>query len=97
MSVVYARQQLQAAAIAEGGALDPEVQAALGEALAKVSPVDAVVGAFRALKDHVEDLGEALTQALRAGALAISESDFHGLAAEAGALAATLPEPTPTE
>lgn len=90
MSIVYARQQLQTAAIAEGSALPEELQAALSEALAKVSPVDAGVDAFRALRDHIDDLGPLLTAALYASAQAIAEGGFHGLAAEAAAVAAQL-------
>lgn len=92
---VAARQALQAAAITDGATLDEELQTALAEALVKVSPVDAVVGAYTALKDHVEDLSPALTEGLRKAAETIAANGFHGLAVEAAALAASIAPASP--
>lgn len=88
--IAAARSDLAAAALAEGAGLVPEIQTALCEALCKSSPVDAVVGCFRALAPVSGELGDGLKTALAAACAVIAENDFHALAGEAAALAASL-------
>ncbi len=95
MSIYAARQKLQAAALAEAANLPEPVRAALSEALCKASPVDAIVGSFKALADLCIDLGDGLRAGLRACAVEISEQDFHGLGNQAALLVEMIPAETP--
>lgn len=87
---VAARLALAAAALAEGAGLASETQTALSEALSKPSPVDAVVGCFRALAPAAPELSAGLKAALATACATLAENDFHGLAGDAAALAASL-------
>ena len=68
-------------------ALDPEVQdavaLAIADAVAKSSPVDKIVGAFEALRNHVADLDLEGAQILAGAAELIALHNFHGKNVEA--------------
>lgn len=60
-----------------------EAAEAFGVAQLQASPVDRIVGAFDALKDHVDDLDAAGLAVLASCAQQIVLNGFHGKGAEA--------------
>ena len=90
MGPTEAKSLVVSAAILEGQSWPEDAQTSVGDAIARVSPVETIVGAFDALSPIEATLGAASLRALLACADILAAQSYHGRGDVAAAVAGLI-------